>query len=127
MLGVKKVAKKDVKKYGIIASNPIEDSLYEVTDLVEKPKPEEAPSQMAVMGRYIIQPEIFDILAETKPGAGGEIQLTDALRVLRKKQKIYAYAFEGNRYDIGDKLGFLIATVEFALKREELAKDFKII
>lgn len=125
VLGVKKVAKKDVKKYGIIASNPIEDSLYEVTDLVEKPKPEEAPSQMAVMGRYIIQPEIFDILAETKPGAGGEIQLTDALRVLRKKQKIYAYAFEGNRYDIGDKLGFLIATVEFALKREELAKDFK--
>lgn len=125
ILGVKKVAEKDVKKYGIIASIPIEDSLYEVTDLVEKPEPEEAPSQMAVMGRYIIQPEIFDILAKTKPGAGGEIQLTDALRVLCKKQKIYAYAFEGNRYDIGDKLGFLTATVEFALKRKDLAKDFK--
>lgn len=125
LLGVKEVSREDVKKYGIIATNPIEDSLHEVTDLVEKPEPEKAPSCIAVMGRYIIQPEIFDILAETKPGAGGEIQLTDALKILSKKQKIYAYAFNGNRYDIGDKLGFLTATVEFALKRENLGEDFK--
>jgi len=125
LLGVKEVAEKDVKKYGIIGVKAIGDSLYEVTDLVEKPDPEKAPSRMAVMGRYIIQPEIFDILAETKPGAGGEIQLTDALKVLGKEQKIYAYEFKGNRYDIGDKLGFLTATVEFALKQEGLAEDFR--
>jgi UTP--glucose-1-phosphate uridylyltransferase len=125
VLGVKKVPYRDVRKYGVIETEQLEDSLFEITDLIEKPEPEDAPSQMAIMGRYIIQPEIFDILAETQPGAGGEIQLTDALRVLCKQQKMFGYAFHGQRYDIGDKVGFLTATIEFALKREDLAEDFK--
>ena len=93
-------------------------------DLVEKPSRENAPSNVAILGRYIITPEIFDILGKTKPGSGGEIQLTDALKSLSKVQQIYAYNFEGKRYDIGSKQGFLQATVEFALKREELKDEF---
>ena len=88
--------------------------------MVEKPAQEEAPSRLAVLGRYIITPEIFDILENTPPGRGNEIQLTDALRVLAKQQPMYAYNFEGRRYDVGDKQGFIEATVEFALKRPEM-------
>lgn len=96
-----------------------------VLDMVEKPALEDAPSRMAVLGRYIITPAIFDILAHTLPGKGGEIQLTDALQVLANRQPVYAYDFEGLRYDLGDKLGFLKATVEFALRRKDLGAPFQ--
>lgn len=124
ILGVQEVNKEDVNKYGIIATKHIEDRVYKVKDLVEKPSVEDAPSNIAILGRYIISPDIFDILEHTKPGAGGEIQLTDALKELLKNEAMYAYIFQGRRYDVGDKLGFLKATVEFALKRDDLKYDF---
>jgi len=98
--------------------------VYKVTDLVEKPTIEDAPSNIAILGRYIISPAIFEILEHTKPGRGGEIQLTDALKVLAKNEAMYAYNFEGRRYDVGDKQGFLVATVEYALRREDLREEF---
>lgn len=124
ILGVQEVPTDDVSKYGIVKGMHIEDRVYKVKDLIEKPKADEAPSNIAILGRYIITPQIFDILDNTVPGKGGEIQLTDALRVLIQSEAMYAYNFEGRRYDVGDKLGFLKATVEFALKREELKKPF---
>lgn len=124
ILGVQEVPQEDVSKYGIVKGMHIEDRVYKVKDLVEKPKAEEAPSNIAILGRYIITPQIFDILENTAPGKGGEIQLTDALRTLIQNEAMYAYNFEGRRYDVGDKLGFLEATVEFALKREDLQKPF---
>ena len=121
VLGVQEVAPEKVSSYGIIDAVPTEeDRTYTVRDMVEKPAQEEAPSCLAVLGRYIITPEIFDILENTPPGRGNEIQLTDALRVLAKQQPMYAYNFEGRRYDVGDKQGFIEATVEFALKRPEM-------
>lgn len=125
ILGVQEVAKKDVNKYGIVKGKHIEKGVYKVKDLVEKPSADKAPSNVAILGRYIITPEIFEILEHTETGAGGEIQLTDALKELASKQAMYAYTFEGKRYDVGNKLGFLQATVEFALKKEELRDDFK--
>lgn len=124
ILGVQEVPTEDVNKYGIVQGNLIEDRVYKVKDLIEKPSVEEAPSNIAILGRYIINAEIFSILEHTKPGKGGEIQLTDALRELATKEAMYAYKFKGKRYDVGDKLGFLQATVEFALKRDDLRKDF---
>lgn len=125
VIAVQEVSREEVDRYGIIEPLDIKGRLIEVKDLVEKPRPEEAPSNLAVIGRYILIPEIFPILAEVKPGAGGEIQLTDALRLLARERRVYAYRFEGKRYDIGDKLGFLQATVEFALARPDLAKPFR--
>ena len=124
ILGVKEVAEQDINKYGIVDGDKLGEGLYSVRSLVEKPKPEAAPSNVAIMGRYIITPEIFNILEKTAPGAGNEIQLTDALKTLALKEKMLAYAFKGRRHDVGDKLGFLQATVEFALQREELKDDF---
>ena len=124
ILGVQKVAKEDTNKYGIIDAKFIEDRVYKVKDLVEKPDADKAPSNLAILGRYIITPEIFDILSDLPPGKGDEIQLTDASKELSKKEAMYAYDFEGKRYDVGDKLGFLEATVDFALKREELKDGF---
>lgn len=124
ILGVQEVPQKDISKYGIVKGMHIEDRVYKVKDLVEKPKVEEAPSNIAILGRYIITPQIFNILSSTKPGMSGEIQLTDALKTLINIEAIYAYKFHGRRYDVGDKLGFLEATVEFALKKEELRDDF---
>jgi UTP--glucose-1-phosphate uridylyltransferase len=124
ILGVQKVPHTQVDKYGIVNGMHIEDGVYKVKGLVEKPKIEEAPSDIAILGRYIITPSIFEILANTKPGKGGEIQLTDALKTLMHSEAMYAYIFEGRRYDVGDKLGFLQATVEFALKREDLREPF---
>lgn len=124
VLGVQEVSTEDVNKYGIVDFDRVGERLYKVKDLVEKPEKENAPSNVAILGRYIITPEIFGILENTKPGSGGEIQLTDALKALGKIQEIYAYNFEGKRYDIGSKIGFLQATVEFALKREELKDEF---
>lgn len=124
ILGVQDVAQEHVDKYGIVDGQQIQDRVYMVNGLVEKPAIESAPSNIAILGRYIINPEIFDILEHTKPGKGDEIQLTDALKVLAQRQVMYAYNFEGNRYDVGDKMGFLKATVEFALKREDLQEPF---
>ncbi|NMF07012.1 UTP--glucose-1-phosphate uridylyltransferase GalU [Clostridium beijerinckii] len=124
ILGVQTVAKENVSKYGIVDGIHVEDRVYKVKDLVEKPNTEEAPSNVAILGRYIITPEIFNILENTKPGKGGEIQLTDALKTLIGTEAMYAYNFEGKRYDVGDKLGFLQATVEFALKKDELRDEF---
>ncbi|MCC3869604.1 UTP--glucose-1-phosphate uridylyltransferase GalU [Terrisporobacter mayombei] len=125
ILGVQEVDKDKVNKYGILDVKHIEDRVYKVKDMVEKPAVEEAPSNIAILGRYIITPEIFNILENQEPGKGGEIQLTDALQTLATKEAIYAYNFEGRRYDVGDKLGFLEATVDFALKRPELRDDFE--
>ncbi|MFU7516417.1 UTP--glucose-1-phosphate uridylyltransferase GalU [Clostridium sp. HCS.1] len=124
ILGVQTVKHEDVNKYGIVDGIHIEDRVYKVKKLVEKPSVEEAPSNVAILGRYIITPQIFDILQNTEPGKGGEIQLTDALQTLIENEAMYAYNFEGRRYDVGDKLGFLQATVEFALKRDDLREPF---
>jgi len=124
ILGVQTVAKEDVSKYGIVDGIHIEDRVYKVKKLVEKPSIEEAPSNVAILGRYIITPQIFNIIENTPPGKGGEIQLTDALQTLIENEAMYAYNFEGRRYDVGDKLGFLQATVEFALKKEDLREPF---
>ncbi len=120
ILGVQQVPHIEVCKYGIVKGMNIEERVYKVKDLVEKPKMDEAPSDIAILGRYIITPQIFDILDNTIPGKGGEIQLTDALKTLITQEAMYAYNFEGRRYDVGDRLGFLEATIEFALKREDL-------
>lgn len=124
VLGVQQVAHENVSKYGIIDGLHIEDRVYKVKNLVEKPSVEEAPSNIAILGRYIITPTIFEILENTAPGKGGEIQLTDALETLISQEAMYAYNFEGKRYDVGDKLGFLQATVEYALRRPELRDQF---
>ena len=124
ILGVKEVALQDIHKYGVVDGDKVAEGLYTVRSLVEKPKAEAAPSNVAIMGRYIITPAIFDILEKTAPGAGNEIQLTDALKTLATKEKMLAYAFKGRRHDVGDKLGFLQATVEFALQREDLRGPF---
>jgi UTP--glucose-1-phosphate uridylyltransferase len=112
-----------ISAYGVIKSKPVEGSngkLHEVLDLVEKPKLQDAPSNLAVIGRYILTPSVFECLADIQAGAGGELQLTDGLRKLLKREKIYGFTFDGKRHDTGDKLGFLKATVEFALKRPDL-------
>lgn len=124
ILGVQEVAPSEVSKYGIVDGKFIENRIYKVKDLVEKPAVDEAPSNVAILGRYIINPAIFGILENTKPGKNGEIQLTDALKELARKEAMYAYVFEGRRYDVGDKQGFLEATVEYALRRPELRDDF---
>lgn len=126
VLGCQIVSDEQVSSYGIVGGETLENRrLMRVSDMVEKPSLEEAPSRMAVLGRYIIRPEIFSILGETKPGKGGEIQLTDALKILAQREAVYAYDFEGKRYDLGDKLGFLEATVEFALRRPDLGGPFQ--
>jgi UTP--glucose-1-phosphate uridylyltransferase len=121
---------KMISSYGVLDVKPVEasrfgDRLYEIRNMVEKPKPEDAPSNLAIIGRYILTPAIFDCLANTPTGAGGELQLTDGMRLLLQKEKMYAYVYEGRRHDTGDKLGFLKATVEFALKREDLGQPFR--
>ncbi len=126
VLGVQTVALSDVDKYGIVApsqSVPQKGRLVKLADMVEKPKQANAPSQMAVLGRYVLTPEIFELLANQTPGAGNEIQLTDAIKRLMDRQAVYAYDFEGQRYDLGDKFGFIKATIDFALDRPELHDD----
>ncbi|MCX7843354.1 MAG: UTP--glucose-1-phosphate uridylyltransferase GalU [Clostridia bacterium] len=124
VLGVQTVPKEDVSKYGIVDCKLVDGRVYKVKDLVEKPEVDKAPSSIAILGRYIITPEIFNHLENTEPGKGGEIQLTDALKKLICHEAMYAYDFFGKRYDVGNRLGFLQATVEFALKREDLKDDF---
>ena len=125
ILGVQRVAMKDTDKYGVIATDDMDGRMHRVTGLVEKPGAGEAPSDLAILGRYVLTPDIFDAIEQTPPGKGGEIQLTDAMCRLLATQPIYAYEFEGKRYDVGDKLGFLKATCEFALDREDLKHDFE--
>ena len=124
ILGVQEVTWENVNKYGIVSGEKINDRIYTVNDLIEKPDMDKAPTNIAILGRYIITPEIFNILENTKRGVGGEIQLTDGLKELAKIQSMYAYIFEGKRYDVGSKIGFLEATVDFALKRGELRESF---
>lgn len=126
VIGCQTVRREQVSAYGIIDGVPTEDpNLVKVKDMVEKPSVVEAPSNFAALGRYVITPDVFDVLDQTKPGKGNEIQLTDALRAMAHTEKVFAYNFSGKRYDTGDKLGFLKATVEFALRREDLGEDFK--
>jgi UTP--glucose-1-phosphate uridylyltransferase len=129
VLATQVVEGRAISAYGVLDAKPVagkhDGRLFEVRDLVEKPKFEEAPSNLAIIGRYILTPAIFDMLSGIQPGSGGELQLTDGLRALLKKEKIYGFTFEGKRHDAGDKLGFLKATVEFALKRDDLGKDFR--
>lgn len=120
ILGVQTVPKEYVSRYGIVEGIEIEDRVMKVKGLVEKPSIEEAPSNVAILGRYIVTPKIFEILENTKPGKGNEIQLTDALLTLIQEEAMYAYNFEGRRYDVGDKQGFLEATIEYALRKPEL-------
>lgn len=124
VLGVQRVPKQDVPNYGIVDCRPVDDRVFKVKDLVEKPDIESSPSDVAILGRYIITPEIFNLLEVTIPGKGGEIQLTDALKKLIGIEAMYAYDFVGKRYDVGNRLGFLQATVEFALKRDDLKDNF---
>jgi UTP--glucose-1-phosphate uridylyltransferase len=118
-----------ISAYGVLKAKPVPGRfggrLYEIEDMVEKPKLKDAPSNLAVIGRYILTPSIFEMLEETKAGVGGELQLTDGMRALLKKEKMYGYVFEGRRHDTGDKLGFLKATVEFALKRADLGEPLR--
>jgi len=124
ILGVQEVPKDKVSSYGVVKVESVTDNVWRALDLVEKPDVDEAPSRLAVLGRYIIEPEIFYLLEDTPPGRGGEIQLTDALRRLAALKPVYAYNFDGRRYDVGDKQGYLEATVEFALKRPDLRDKF---
>jgi len=125
VLAIQEVREEEIEKYGVIKAGKLGASLFEVEDLVEKPPLSKAPSNLAIIGRYILTPEIFEELQNTKPDATGEIQLTNGLRSLLNKQKIMAYQFQGTRYDAGNKLGFLQATVELALKSKDLGEEFR--
>jgi UTP--glucose-1-phosphate uridylyltransferase len=127
VIALQRVPREQTSQYGIVAARPLpsDERLVEILDLVEKPRPEAAPSDLAIIGRYLLPPELFEILEATTPDVGGEIQLTSGLKALLKQRPIDGYLFEGKRYDAGDKLGFLVATVEFALKRQDLGAPFK--
>ncbi|OJZ16744.1 MAG: UTP--glucose-1-phosphate uridylyltransferase [Thiobacillus sp. 65-29] len=124
VLGVQQVAREDTASYGIVDATPMAERVSRVNAVVEKPKPEEAPSTLGVVGRYILTPRIFHHIQHLTPGAGGELQLTDAIAGLLKEQQVLAYAYDGIRYDCGSKLGYLQATVEYALKHSEVSEDF---
>jgi UTP--glucose-1-phosphate uridylyltransferase len=125
VIAVQEVSRSDINLYGSIQPEWVEDDLARVVSIVEKPHPDEAPSNLAAIGRYILTPEIFDALRRTGPGRGGEIQLTDAINILAQEQAVYALIFEGGRYDIGNKLDYLKATVELAIDREDVGHDFR--
>src|SRR5690606_7777105 len=114
-----------ISRFGVIDAEEVEPGVFKIKDMVEKPALADAPSDLAIIGRYIFTPDIFGAIEKTEPGSGGEIQITDAMRVLLKERPFYAVKLDGRRHDAGDKLGFLIATVEFALKRDDLADDFR--
>jgi UTP--glucose-1-phosphate uridylyltransferase len=125
VIAVQEVPREDMQLYGAVGPEFVEDNLARVLDIVEKPSPEDAPSNLAAIGRYVLTPEIFDAIRETRPDSRGEIQLTDAIGLLAKEQAVYAYTFEGTRYDIGKKLDYLRATVELAAEREDLGPGFR--
>jgi len=124
VLGVQNVAREDTSQYGIVMAQPLSENLHKITGIVEKPQPEDAPSTLGVVGRYILTPRIFHHLAHIGKGSGGEIQLTDGIAALLKEQQVLAYEFQGTRYDCGSKLGYLKATVEYALKHSEVSQEF---
>jgi UTP--glucose-1-phosphate uridylyltransferase len=124
VVGTMQVAGEAISRFGVIDADEVSPGVFKIKDMVEKPPFAEAPSDQAIIGRYVLTPDIFEELERTRPGAGGEIQITDAMRALLKKRPFYAVRFEGTRHDAGDKLGFLIATVEFALQRQDLGPDF---
>ncbi len=125
IIAVEPVPPEKVSRYGIIGGKKLSDSIWEVTELVEKPEPERSPSNLAIAGRYILTPEIYKAIEQTPPGKNNEIQLTDAMRLMLRRESIYATIIEGKRYDIGNKLDYLKTTVEFALKRKEFAAEFR--
>lgn len=125
VVGVEQIAREDSDKYGVVKANPIDARHSRVEAIVEKPKPADAPSSLGVVGRYLLTPRIFELLAATETGSGAEIQLTDAIAALLREEQVLAYEFHGTRYDCGDKLGYLKATVEYALKHEEVGEGFK--
>lgn len=125
VVGVMEVADEDTSKYGIVGGKEIEKDTWLLDTLVEKPKTADAPSRLAIPGRYILTPDIFTLLENSKPGVGGEIQLTDSLQALAKKRKMYAYRFKGQRFDAGDKFGYMEANIHYALKRPELRERAK--
>ena len=125
IIGTQTVAIEESDKYGMVAGEQVADRIARVEQIVEKPLPAEAPSDQAIVGRYVLTPAIFDLLRTTQRGAGDEIQLTDAIAALREHEQVLSYSFEGRRYDCGSKIGYLQATVEFALEHEELASEFK--
>lgn len=124
VLAVQRVPRESISNYGVIKGEQVEDRIFKVSDMVEKPKAEDAPSDLAVIGRYILTPDIFEYLENTRPGKLGEIQLTDAIKNMAQRHPVYALEFEGDRYDAGDKLGFLKANVSFAMKRDDLKEEF---
>ncbi len=125
IVALQEVPREEIHRYGVIEGTVEGEDLYRITDFVEKPKPEDAPSNLAIIGRYILTPDIFKILETMKPGRGGEYQLTDALQILLKKRSVYGFVFRGKRYDAGDKFGFLKATVDLALKSSNVAEKFR--
>ena len=125
VIGTQTVAIEESDKYGMVAGAALADRIAKVEEIVEKPAPAEAPSDQAIVGRYILTPAIFDLLRTTQRGAGNEIQLTDAIAALREHEQVLSYSFEGRRYDCGSKIGYLQATVDFALQHDELAEDFR--
>ena len=125
VLALERVPMENISSYGCVRANPLTERVCQVLDMVEKPRQEEAPSDMAIIGRYVLTPRIFGFLEQQQPGAGGEIQLTDAILRLSKEEKVYGCLFEGLRHDCGDKLGFLKATVDMALKRKEFKREFE--
>ena len=125
IIAVEEVPLDKISAYGVVDPDPIDAGVYRIKDLVEKPKPEDAPSNLGIIGRYILTPAIFDILKNTKPGKGGEIQLTDALRSLCQEEEMYACKFQGRLYDIGNKLDYLVASVEFGLSNKEIGGKFR--
>lgn len=125
VIATMQVAGEAISRFGVIDAEEVEPNVYKIKDMVEKPAYKDAPSDLAIIGRYIFTPDIFEAIEQTKAGSGGEIQITDAMRILLKKRPFYAVKLEGTRHDAGDKLGFLIATVELALKREDLGADFR--
>ncbi|HEX8560169.1 MAG TPA: UTP--glucose-1-phosphate uridylyltransferase GalU [Pyrinomonadaceae bacterium] len=125
VLGTMRVEGEAISRFGVLDAEEVRPGVFRVRDMVEKPRFEDAPSDLAIIGRYILTPDIFGEIERTRPGSGGEIQITDAMRALLKRREFYAVSFEGTRHDAGDKLGFLIATVEFALKRPDLGPQFR--
>jgi UTP--glucose-1-phosphate uridylyltransferase len=125
MVATMQVEGEAISRFGVIDAEEVEANVYRIKDMVEKPAPANAPSDLAIIGRYIFTPDIFNAIERTKPGTGGEIQITDAMRILLKERPFYAVKLQGRRHDAGDKLGFLIATVEYALKRKDLGDDFR--
>ncbi len=125
ILALQRVPKAEIHRYGIVAGSEIKKNFFEITDMVEKPKPSSAPSDIAIIGRYVLTPDIFRFIETTPKGKGGEMQLTDALKALLKEKPVYGCIFEGIRYDAGDKVGYLKATVELALKHPNVKEEFK--